>query len=281
VRGLWHRVRPSSPAILAGPHGNELHAAGAPASARNIIPGVDALPDEELQRLNSLLPWAAYVLDARGRRFGQAYSPTKRNAPQTFPDRRIVELDRRAPLSERTVLEIGCFEGIHTAALAMRARHVKACDGRIENVVKTIVRCAMFGVAPSVFRWDMEEPPPAGIDLASDVLHHVGVLYHLTDPVGHLAGLLPHVKDAVLLDTQVAAPEAARETYEAGGRRVRYAHFSEAGREPPFAGLRGHAKWLVADDLVALVRELGFAHTDVTRLKQERNGWRLTLYARR
>ncbi len=166
------------------------------------IPGVEMLPDDELERLNALLPWAAFVLDAKGRRFGAAYSSNKRNVPQAVPDPRIVELDRRLPLAERTVLEIGCFKGIHTAALAVRAGRVLACDSRIENVVKTIVRCAMFGVpAPVVFRWDAEEAPPASVDLRCDVLHHVGVLYHLTDPVGHLASIAPLVGEGITLDT--------------------------------------------------------------------------------
>jgi tRNA (mo5U34)-methyltransferase len=252
------------------------------AEGRAHILGVEALPDEELRRLNTLLPWAAFVVDSKGRRFGAPYSANKRNVPQEVPDPRIVELDRRMPLAERTVLEIGCFEGIHTAALAQRAGRVLACDSRIENVVKTIVRCAMFGVpAPHVFRWDVEEAPPPGFDLGCDVLHHVGVLYHLTDPVGHLRTLAPLVRDGIMLDTHVAPEDAALREYESGGRRWRYMHYREAGREAPFAGMLDHAKWLFRDDLVVLLRELGFADIHDAGITSWRHGPRWLVYARR
>ncbi len=106
---------------------------------------LDLLKDEELQRLNDLLPWSCFVLDAQGRAFGKAWSAKKRAQPQEIPDHRIVELNRRFPLETRDVLEIGCYEGIHTVALARLARRVMAVDSRIENVVKTIVRCAVLG----------------------------------------------------------------------------------------------------------------------------------------
>ncbi|HEV7265848.1 MAG TPA: methyltransferase domain-containing protein [Falsiroseomonas sp.] len=246
------------------------------------IPGIELLPDEELQRLNALLPWAAFVVDSQGRRFGAPYSAHKRNVPQLVPDPRIIELDRRMPLAGRTVLEIGCFEGIHTTALAQRAGRVLACDSRIENVVKTTVRCAMFGVpAPHVFRWDAEEAPPSGMDLGCDVLHHVGVLYHLTDPVGHLRSIAPLVRDGIMLDTQVAPEDAEARQYESGGRPWRYMHYREAGREAPFAGMLDHAKWLFRGDLVALLRELGFNDLHEESLVQSRNGPRWLVYARR
>jgi tRNA (mo5U34)-methyltransferase len=193
-----------------------------------------------------------------------------------------VELDRRLPLTQRTVLEIGCFEGIHTAALAARAARVLACDSRIENVVKTIVRCAMFGVpAPLVFRWDAEAAPPASVDLRCDVLHHVGVLYHLTDPVGHLTTLAPLVRDCIMLDTQVAPENGRAQQYQSGGRNWRYVNYREAGREAPFAGMRDHAKWMFRSDLVALLRELGFNDIQEASLSQQRHGPRWLVYARR
>lgn len=245
------------------------------------IPGVDGLPDGELKRLNSMLPWAAFVLDSKGREFGAAYSPTKRNVPQEMPDARIIELDRRMTLADKTVLELGCFEGIHTSALAMRAKHVLGCDSRIENVVKTIVRCAMYNMSPHIFRWDAEEAPPASISLDCDVLHHVGVLYHLTDPVSHLRLLLPKVKFGVMLDTQVAPEKGETKEYVSGGEVYRYYHYREAGRDAPFAGMLDHAKWLFVDDIVRLLKSESFLNVDVVSVIENRNGPRLLLYATR
>lgn len=247
------------------------------------IPGVDILSDDDLGRLNKMLPWAAFVLDSHGREFGSAYSATKRNVPQQVPDYRIVELNRRMNLAGLTVLEIGCFEGIHTVALAMMAGRVLACDSRVENVIKTIVRCALYKTNPDVFVWDVEGPPPTGAPLDCDVLHHVGVLYHLTDPVGHLLSVLPHVRKGIMLDTHIAPEHDDGEVkeYQSGGRSYRYAFYRERGREPPFAGMKDHAKWLFKDDIVEILRHCGFARIDVRDVRDERFGLRMRLFAER
>ena len=247
---------------------------------RNAIPLVDLLPDEEFARLNAMLPWAAFVVDSHGRRFGRPYSDNKTTVAARIPDKRIVELDRRFPLASRRILELGCFEGIHTVALARAAASVVAVDGRIENVVKTAVRCAAFGCFPTVLWWDAEEPPPS-VSLEADVAHHVGVLYHLTDPVTHMIELSPLVREAILLDTHIADEGASLEVYELHGARWWYREFRESGRENPFAGLMDHAKWLSLEDLVRLLHECGFEHVDVARDKVERNGRRVTIYAHR
>ena len=245
------------------------------------VPLVELLPDDELERLNRLLPWAAFVVDQRGRRFGNAWSSNKRNVPQPVPDPRIVDLDRRWPLETRTVLEIGCFEGIHTVALAQRAARVTAIDSRIENVVKTIVRCAMFGLHPSVVRWDVESPAPSILDGPWDVVHHVGVLYHLTDPVGHLHRISGLAREAIMLDGHVAPEGSADSEYRSGGRSYRFHRYREGGRDEPFAGMADHAKWLLLEDVKGVLSDCGFTTIDVASHHMERNGPRVLIYASR
>jgi len=106
------------------------------------IPLLSELPDEELAHLNQLLPWAAFLVDKKGRRFGQAHSNKKRNSVQVIPDYRTELLEEKISLNGKTVLEAGCFEGIHTISLAQKGAVVTAFDSRIENIVKTMVRCS-------------------------------------------------------------------------------------------------------------------------------------------
>jgi tRNA (mo5U34)-methyltransferase len=245
------------------------------------LPNIELLPDDELERLNAMLPWASFVADTRGRRFGAAFAADKRAEAQAIPDPRIVELDRRVPLSGLAVLEVGSFEGNHTIALCQRAKHVVALDGRIENVVKTIVRCSLAGCHPTVLRIDLEEALPAAVDLACDVLHHVGVLYHLSDPVDHLYTFCALTRRAVMLDTHVAPESGNHDVYSSRGREWRYLGYAEAGRAAPFAGLENHAKWLRESDLIAILNEHGFTSVDVARRVEERNGTRVLIYAER
>lgn len=245
------------------------------------VPVVENLSDDELQELNALLPWKCFVVDSEGRRFGQPASATKRNGPSTIPDRRIVMLNERFNLKELTVLELGCFEGIHTTALAGFARHVTACDSRVANVAKTAVRCAMFQVPVILFVWDVEKPLPPGQDANCDVLHHVGVLYHLLDPVSHLRMISPYVRRGIMLDTHYATPESATESYEVDGRTYAYRRYREGGLADPFSGMYPAARWLLLADLVALLKELGFPIVDVVEDRQERNGPRCLIVAER
>ena len=153
------------------------------------LPLVERLSDGDLRALNEMLPWNAFVVDGGGRPFGRPAWSGKRVEPQQVPDPRIVRFDERFGLAGKTVLEIGCFEGLHTAALCERAGAVTAVDARIENVVKTIVRCAFMGHGPAVMLDDVDSPESTLPQ--ADVCHHVGVLYHLADPIAHLRRLAP------------------------------------------------------------------------------------------
>ena len=235
------------------------------------------LSDEELERLNKLLPWSSWVVDNNGRRFGNQFNHNKRNSPELIPDRRIESLNQRNALAGKHVLEIGCFEGNHTVALAQISGSVTAVDSRIENVVKTLTRCAMAGLFPRVYHWNVEEKVPSYMDPCCDVLHHVGVLYHLRDPVRHLKTICENVGHSVMLDTHVA-PQQVELNEEDG---IRFWEFSEHGRDNPFAGMYDKAKWLVLEDLVELLRSLGFKDVDVAEQREERNGPRVLVFASR
>lgn len=248
---------------------------------RVAAPLIDRLTDGELDRLNALLDWNCFTADVHGRRFGCPAKEGKRESPQPIPDPRIVQFDERFGLAGKRVLEIGCFEGIHTIALCQRAASVVAIDARVENVVKTIVRCALFGVHPTVFPWDVESSAPPPPELSADLAHHVGVLYHLRDPVAHLVALGKLVRDGLMLDTSIAAPEQATERYEAAGQSFAYRHFREDQPDNPFAGTLDHARWLPLEELKRALELAGFPRIEVDHVRQERNGLRTLLFARR
>jgi len=242
---------------------------------------VDTLSDDDLSRLNELLDWQCFTADSQGRRFGGAAWQGKRAEPQVIPDQRIVLLNKHFDLSDKHVLEMGCFEGIHTLGLAQFSRQVTAIDARIENVVKTIVRCSFFGFTPCVFKCDVEREPLPIKWLSSDILHHVGVLYHLKDPVTHLLRISQYVRLGLMLDTHYCRDEQADQTYEVGQRSYRYREYTEQGLTDPFSGMHEHAKWLRQDDIIALLRQTGFEQVDVIETREERNGPRLLLIAKR
>jgi tRNA (mo5U34)-methyltransferase len=241
---------------------------------------VDTLTDEQLAALNRLLSWSAFPTDARGRRFGNAAWSSKRTRPQAIPDRRILMLDERFRLVDKRVLEIGCFEGIHTVALAQRAREVIAIDARVENVVKTIVRAAAYGLYPTCYVCDVESRPLPAERLRADVIHHVGVLYHLADPVSHLSDLAVLGTAGPMLDTHFCADEAANRSYGVAGTTYRVREYGESGVADPFSGMSARSRWLRLEDLRAVLAAAGFAAIEVAEAREERNGPRVLLFAR-
>jgi hypothetical protein len=247
---------------------------------RNQIPEVDGLTDEDLERLNQLLPWSAFVLDAQGRRFGNPYSAKKRILAEEIPPQKIADFITRFDAKGKVVLELGCFEGIHSAAFALAGASVTAVDSRIENVCKTLVRCGLMHLPISAHVWNVEEPAPSTIDLDCDLLSHIGVLYHLVDPVAHLNFLLPKVKQAVMLDTHVAAVGDELRQYEVDGQRYEYRHFKEGDRLNPFAGMYDHAKWLKTETLNEILASHGFA-AELIEHRDERNGPRVLIHGYR
>ena len=239
------------------------------------------IPDDEVLRLNELLPWASFNVDLDGRIIGKPYSADKRHDPQVIPDRRIQELDKRIGLKGKTVLEAGCFEGHHTTALCDYGAEVYAFDGRVENVIKTLSRCALFGFFPKVFYWDLEEAGPEFLPQNFDVFHHIGVLYHLSDTLAHLQKTLKSVSGVLLLDTHVAGKAETLEIAECDGFEYKYSSFKESGREPPFAGLTPYAKWIALSDLTRFIERQGFSRVQVTEFREERNGDRVLITAMR
>jgi 2-polyprenyl-3-methyl-5-hydroxy-6-metoxy-1,4-benzoquinol methylase len=242
---------------------------------------VDSMSDDDLRHLNALLPWSCFTVDSHGRRFGGIAWKGKRDAPQIIPDRRIKTMDEAFKLNDRTVLEVGCFEGVHTTGLLRLGAKVIAVDSRIENVVKTIVRAAMFGYSPTVFLCNLD----VAADLADlpevDLIHHVGVLYHLQDPVRHLLALGKVARKGIMLDTHVAVPDTARSTYDVDGNAYRYQHYKEGGRAEVFSGMYDHAKWLLQSDVEAVLGLAGFTSINVVEKREERNGLRILLFASR
>jgi 2-polyprenyl-3-methyl-5-hydroxy-6-metoxy-1,4-benzoquinol methylase len=247
---------------------------------RNKIKFVDHLTDSDLVELNNILDWNCFTVDHGGRRFGNAAWQGKRSAPEVIPDRRIVLLNERFSLATKHVLEIGCFEGIHTIGLCQYAQKVTAVDARIENVVKTMVRCGFFAFYPTVFKWNVEERPADTALLEADVLCHIGVLYHLKDPVRHLLDLSRFVKMGVLLDTHYALEEEARKSYQVNGRMYPYKKYREI-KSSVFSGVYDHSKWLRLTDIVQVLNDSGFKRVDIVETREERNGPRVLLLAQR
>jgi tRNA (mo5U34)-methyltransferase len=269
-------VRVPSIRRLQGPPLRERYGEG-----RTAAPLVERLTDDDLARLNELLPWQCFTVDPIGRPFGGAAWRGKRVVPEVIPDRRVALMHERFDLSNKHVLEIGCFEGIHTIALCRLAGRVTAIDARVENVVKTVVRCAFFDERPRVFVHDVDGEQADNDLMKSEVCHHVGVLYHLEDPIAHLRRLGRWISRGLMLDTHYAREQDVTDEYQVDGERFRFRSYKELGRRDVFSGMRSTSKWIRLDDIEGVLRQAGFDTVEVVETREERNGPRVLLFAER
>jgi len=229
--------------------------------------------------LNTILPWSSYLVDHDGRTFGNMYNSEKRATPERLNDPRI---DRLANFvedpSSKQVIEYGCFEGNHSAQLCQAFGSVLAIDGRIENCVKTLLRCWMLGLTPTVECLNLEEAENLQ---QSDLCCHIGVLYHLSNALPHLWEVLTKTSEILLLDTQVAKPEQINENLNFNDQSFGvYRYIEKDIAFAPFAGMRANAIWLTPETIKQIADQAGFALLE-EKVVEQRNGNRGRFYFKR
>lgn len=234
------------------------------------------LSDLDLETLNNILPWKCFTKDSLGRSLGKQAWQGKRSIEQEIPDTRIIKLNDLVGLSGKSILEVGCFEGVHTIGLLQFSNEVYAVDVRVLNVIKTLARSVAYGVFPKVFPLNLDDQIQTQLIPEVDILHHVGVLYHLHDPVIHLNSILPKVKEALLLDTHYATDAMATKKEDNG---MSYFEYEEFGYEDVFSGINSTSKWLLLEDLHKILVRHGFSNISTIFNKEERNGPRVSLIA--
>jgi hypothetical protein len=238
---------------------------------------VIALSDKQLSDFQEVLPWSTAMRLPDGRVLG---NPGKRGTVSELHDFRVNLLAERFGEGRISVLELGSHEGIHTVRLARIAREVVAIEVRPQNVVCALARLFVHDVHNArLLLGDVRELTP---DIGRfDVLFHVGVLYHLDNPVEHLHRVAP-LAETLLLDTHYGVPGGRLPRFDVEWEGARYEayRYDEGGWRDPFSGVASTSAWLGKDALLEALRDTGFVDIEIVDDRSERNGERLTLLAR-
>jgi len=234
------------------------------------------VPAAIISEVNGMLDWHAGTL-LNGQVLGRlGVKAGKRTEPGAVPDRRIVNLHKAINLTGKSILEVGCFEGIHTLGLRLFSNEVTAVDIRPSNVIKTLTRLSMHGSDAKVFVADVESLSEEFGKF--DVVFHCGVLYHLMSPLEHMFALA-RLCNHLFLDTHVARDEPEMIEKKLEGVTYRGAYHDEAGWHDPFSGKDPKAFWLDNESLLEVLRRAGFSSIKVLETREERNGPRLAILA--
>lgn len=236
------------------------------------------LSDQEFADIQSAVSWNTGEELPDGRVLGVA---GKRGKLMRGVDSRVKFLSESFPVQHAHVLEIGCCEGLHSVQLAKVAARVTAVDVRPKNVICAMVRAFVHEAKNIDFRiLDVRQLGESKERF--DAIFHVGVLYHLMNPVQHLFALR-QLSDQLLLDTHVCDDDTAfapmDEVHETTTYRA-FAYRGEEGWKDVFSGVEPTSRWLHRNALLNALHDAGFDSLSVVRDRQERNGPRITVVAK-
>jgi SAM-dependent methyltransferase len=193
-------------------------------------------------------PWITkFVVDEQS--YGGAYN--------AYDDIRLRWFFERLP-GVATILELGSFEGGHTARLAAEpgVQRVVGLEGRRVNIERAQFVHNLLGNTQVDFMMaDLED-----VDLAQfgtfDAVACLGVLYHLPRP-WELLRQMAKVAPSAYVWTQIAGQETAVVQGYAG--HWEYEH----GLADPLSGLSPRSFWPTLDALLAMARDSGFPRAEV------------------
>lgn len=228
---------------------------------------IEELSDAELSQINGR-GWVCGTKDSKGRILGS------KGRVYEIPERRFVMADQALGFAGKSVVEFGCLEGCHTMSIAKAARSVLGIDYQQGNLDKSRIRCELYGAETATFALvDLERgvPPPA------DLYFHSGVLYHLQDPVTHLARIAPLCRE-LFLDTHHT--NAANSTYKAAVDGKEYPCRIYGEPKHPRAGSAGMSRWIPLELLTTILKK-HFKSVRILRDENERNGPRVTIAAKK
>lgn len=180
-------------------------------------------------------------------------------------------------LEGRSMVDLGCLEGGFTLAFAQRsASRSVGIEAREVSVGRCELARDLLGLDRAEFICGDIKDELAALG-TFDVVFAAGILYHVGDPATMLASMRSACTSVALIDTHVAAEDAATHdcsplvTVELAGRSYRGRMFGEydagldeAGREELLwaAWSDDAAFWPLEDDLVAMIRDAGFASVE-------------------
>lgn len=216
-----------------------------------------------------------------------------------YADTRIVwALEQAGPLAGKRVLELGPLEASHTYMLEKAgASAIHAVEANRLSFLRCLVAKEVMGLRNARFYLGDFEAWLQRHTTRYDLIVACGVLYHMLEPA-RLIELIAARTDAFFLwthymsetamppdDPRRGAFEGEAQIVECHGVRLRQHRRSYLGawKDTSFCGgLRDLHHWLDRDDILALIRALGFDDIRIAHDQPDhQNGPAFSVFARR
>jgi tRNA (mo5U34)-methyltransferase len=236
------------------------------------------LSDAQHQEFQNALKWDMAERLPDGRILG---SPEKLGWVKDGPDHKVAFLAQRVPLQDKTVLELGSYEGDLTVQLARVSRFVTGLEVRPSNVLCSLARLFVHDITNARIVLKDVQDLDEGFG-TFDVLFHAGILYHLINPIEHLFKM-SKITDIILLNTHYYSDELGfeRDDIVHDGVTYKTGIYKEYGLEERLSGVTPTSRWLYKDDMINLLRNLGYDQIEIARDMSTKSGPKITLLAQR
>jgi len=237
------------------------------------------LSEPQYQEIQNALTWDMAERLPDGRILGSA---EKMGWIKEGPDHKVSFLAQRLDMKDMTVLELGSYEGDLTVQMARISKFVTGVEVRPSNIICALTRAFVHDIANVRFLMaDVQEIDDTSFG-TFDLLFHAGLLYHFINPVDHMFGACK-IADTLLLNTHYYDEYLGFERSDIVRDGVTYkaALYKEYGMEERLSGVTEYSRWLFKEDLINLVRAVGYDEIEIAKDEKTKSGPKITLLARR
>ena len=196
-------------------------------------------------------------------------------------DHKIAFLASRVPLHDKVILELGSYESILTVQLAKLSKFAVGLEVRSSNILCALTRLFVHDIKNA--KLVMEDCQLLDDRFGTfDIVFHAGLLYHMLDPVAHMVGIAK-IADTLLLATHYCTDDLnyKRDDITYDGTTYKAAFFKEGGLDERLSGMTEYSRWLYKDDLINLLKNLGYDQIEIDRDERLASGPKIVLLARR
>ncbi|MBL7196846.1 MAG: class I SAM-dependent methyltransferase [Candidatus Omnitrophica bacterium] len=196
---------------------------------------------------------------------------------------RIDNLRGKVSLNGKSVLELGCLEGVHSSMLqAWGAKKVVAIEGKRENFLKSLIVKNAYKLDKCEFLYGDVNTVLDSLSAHFDLCLALGILYHVSNPVSLIFRIGEHA-DSLFVWTHYAdekCPKGPIEKITQNGLAFsgKYMHEDTTNI---LGSLEERVFWLFEDDLFRLVRKAGFNNIELIEKEDHEHGPAMTFLAKK
>jgi hypothetical protein len=224
----------------------------------NFVTGYDDRPPSPQNAIDLIPGWSSAFPDELGLHAGPL---------PVFSDKRIAwALERFGDVAGRNVLELGPLEAGHTAILSKAGAYIDAIEANKLAYIKCLIAKEIMGLQNTKFLLGDFIPWLEQSQKRYDLIVASGVLYHMREPLRLLKALSQRTNSLYLWTTFIAGEDVRPSTLVTfNDVQVRLYRHAYGRRDYKFCGGPiDHSNWMHRDDILAVLRSLGFANLLVT-----------------